>query len=112
MECWDLHELCRLFEYLACLLPEYVVVFCLVDGVLYDEREEFIEDMGYVLVTILGISNDQGTKAAVKILVTSPTKTLDIRKAFPDNLIVSLDSLTLTGERDNLLRASAAILAK
>lgn len=97
VENWEVEELCRLFESLVSLLPEHVVVFCLVDGILYYEWEEFIEDMGEVLVTIIRISDDQSTKAALKVLVTSPTKTVDVRKPFPDDFIISMDSLALPG---------------
>lgn len=103
----DVEELCRLFEWLVCLLPEQAVVFCLVDGILYYEREEFSEDMAYVLVTILRMSDEQSTPAAVKVLVTSPCKTVDVRKPFPDDLIISMDSLALPGmvaSKDRLAR--------
>lgn len=93
----DVEELCRLFERLVCLLPEYAVVFCLVDGIIYYEREEFNEDMGYVLATILRMSDKQSTPAALKVLVTSPSRTVDVRKPFPSDLIMSMDSLALPG---------------
>lgn len=97
VELGDVEELCRLFEWLVCLLPEHAVVFCLVDGILYYERQEFGEDMAYVLTTILRMSDEQRTPAALKVLVTSPSKTVDVRKPFPDDLVVSMDSLALPG---------------
>lgn len=109
VERWDLQELCRLFEWLVNLLPKHIVVFCLIDGILYYEREEFVEDMGYILVTILRISNDELTKAALKILITSPTKTLDVRKPFPDELIVSMDAVTVPSSIPSTSRLERAL---
>ncbi|KUI60968.1 hypothetical protein VP1G_08146 [Cytospora mali] len=93
----DIHELCGLFKQLVNLLPNSVVLVCLIDGILYYEREEFLEDMGHVLVTILRISSEQSTKATVKVLITSPTRTTEARKPFRDDLIVSMDALALPG---------------
>ncbi|KAF3768064.1 hypothetical protein M406DRAFT_224869, partial [Cryphonectria parasitica EP155] len=41
----DINELCRLFEWLVHLLPSYVVLVCLIDGILYYERPEFLGSM-------------------------------------------------------------------
>lgn len=89
----DIDELCSLFGWLVRQLPRYVVLFCLIDGIVYYEREEFEGDMGLVLVSILKISVDQSNRAAVKVLVTSPTKTTSVRLPFPDDLILSMESM-------------------
>jgi hypothetical protein len=83
-------ELCRLFEFLVKQLLKNVVLFCLLDGVVYYQRNEFIDDMGYVLVKLLQISEDQDMQATVKILLTSPTRTNCVRKPFPDERILSM----------------------
>lgn len=93
----DIEELCRLFECLISLLPEDVVIFCLVDGILYYEREEFRDDMAYILVTILRMSDEQSTPAALKVLVTSPSNTMDVRRPFPPDLIVSMGGVNMPG---------------
>lgn len=95
VQSWDLEELCRLFEWLVSSLPARLVVFCVIDGILYYERENFLDDTGYALVTILRISDDQHMKAAVKVLITSPTKTCHVRKPFTDEQVISMGSLSL-----------------
>ncbi|OQV08649.1 hypothetical protein CLAIMM_12882 [Cladophialophora immunda] len=85
----DIGQLCDLFELLVKQLPSTVVLFCIIDGIVYYERNEFVDDMGLVLVTLLKISEQKG-QATVKVLVTSPTVTRLVRKPFPDELILSM----------------------
>ncbi|KAK0719490.1 hypothetical protein B0H67DRAFT_551839 [Lasiosphaeris hirsuta] len=103
----DVGELCDLFELLVHRLPS-VVLLCLIDGIVYYEREEFEEDMELVLVTLLKLSNEQNTRAAVKVLITSPTKTTDVRQPFPDELVLSMGAMAGAGNmapsRGRLLR--------
>jgi hypothetical protein len=89
----DIEELCNLFQWLISQLPRSVVLFCLLDGVVYCESKEFEDDTGFVLVTLLKISAEQETQAGVKILITSPSKTNSIRKPFPNELILSMESM-------------------
>ena len=93
----DVDELCALFERLVHRLPNNVVLFCLIDGIMYYEREEFREEMERVLRTVLQVSADNSTSAAVKVLITSPAKTTEVRKPFPDHLILSMDSMAQSG---------------
>ena len=107
VEFGDIEELCKLFEMLVYRLPREVVLLCLIDGVVYYEREEFEDDIGLVLATLLKLSCEQGTHAAVKVLITSPTKTVDVRQPFPDELILSMESLAGSGmvaSRERLVR--------
>jgi hypothetical protein len=93
----DIDESCELFELLVRNLPSEVVLFCIVDGIIYYEREEFKEDMERVLRSVLQVSSDNSTSAAVKVLITSPTKTTDVRKPFPEHLILSMGSMAQAG---------------
>ncbi|RBA09065.1 hypothetical protein FPRO05_07345 [Fusarium proliferatum] len=88
----DIHELCCLFERLVFQLPRSTLLVCLIDGIVYYEREEFKESMADVLVTILRISDEQKTDATVKVLVTSPMRTILVRRPFPHELILSMES--------------------
>lgn len=45
------------------------------------EREEFKEDMELVLRSILQVSADHTTSTAFEVLITSPTKTTEEKKA-------------------------------
>ncbi|KAF8853903.1 hypothetical protein BDZ45DRAFT_62075 [Acephala macrosclerotiorum] len=89
----DVDELCKLFQWLVSQLPRSVVLFCLLDGVVYYERKEFEDHMGFVLEAFLRISAEQNTQAAVKILLTSPSRTSYIRKPFPDELVLSIECM-------------------
>lgn len=61
---------------------------------MYYEREDFREDMERVLRTILQVSADHTTSAAFKVLIMNSTKTTDVRSPFPEQLILSMDSMT------------------
>lgn len=93
----DIDELCTLFERLVSQLPSDFVLFCLIDGIMYYEREEFREDMERVLSTVLQASARQSSSAAIKVLITSPTKTTIVRVPFPEHLILSMDSMAQPG---------------
>ncbi|SCV58370.1 uncharacterized protein FFB14_15607 [Fusarium fujikuroi] len=103
----DIHELCCLFERLVFQLPRSTLLVCLIDGIVYYEREEFKESMADVLVTILRISDQQKTNATVKVLVTSPTRTILVRRPFPHEFILSMESRArsvMTPSKDRLQR--------
>lgn len=89
----DLSTLCTLFKRLVRMLPKGVALFCLVDGVVYYEREEFLDDLGRVLMTILQLSGQEGMQAPVKVLLTSPTRTSVVRQPFPDDMILSMEGM-------------------
>lgn len=55
----DIDELCCLFERLVFQLLRSTLLVCLIDGVVYYEREEFMEGMADVLVTLLRITKEQ-----------------------------------------------------
>lgn len=89
----DVGTLCRVFERLVHMLPHSVALFCLVDGVVYYEREEFLHDLERVLMTILQLSDQEGVQAPIKVLLTSPTRTAVVRQPFPDELILSMEGM-------------------
>jgi hypothetical protein len=107
VELGDVEELCELFEILVHRLPREVVLLCVIDGIVYYEREEFAGDMGLVLITLLKLSGGGDTQGVLKVLVTSPTKTVDVRRPFDDELILSMESLPGSGmvaSRERLVR--------
>lgn len=93
----EVYDLCELFAALVRALPNLVVLVCLIDGVLYYEREEFKKDMAVVLKAILELSTDESVAVPVKVLITSPTKTIEVRQSFPDDLILSMDAMAPAG---------------
>lgn len=93
----DIETLCAVFEWLVHQLPEGMVLVCIIDGAVYYERPCFQDDMGSVLVNILSMSDQQSTRAIVKVLVTSPTRTTEVRGPFPDSLILSMEAVSRPG---------------
>lgn len=89
----DVRALCTLFERLVQMLPKSVALFCLVDGVVYYERDEFLDDLGRVLMSILQLSDQEGVHTPVKVLLTSPTRTAVVRQPFPDDMILSMEGM-------------------
>lgn len=71
----DLQQICRLLNFLVHRLPEEVTLFCLIDGMVYYERDEFIDEMHYVLTEIMRLVGDPTIQANVKLLITSPWRT-------------------------------------
>lgn len=89
----NVNELCKLFQWLVGQLPQSTVLFCVIDGVEYYERTEFEHDMGFVVEKLLRISDEETTGAGVKILLTSPNRTHYVRQPFPDELVLSMESM-------------------
>ncbi|KAL1855201.1 hypothetical protein Daus18300_011202 [Diaporthe australafricana] len=81
----DLQQLCRLFSLLVHSLPGEVTLFCLIDGMAYYERDEFIGEMRDVLAEILRLAGDPTIQANVKILITSPWRTDVVRQFFHED---------------------------
>lgn len=71
----DLQQLCQLLNLLVHHLPGEVTLFCLIDGMVYYERDEFIDEMHYVLTEIIRLVGDPTIQANVKLLITSPWRT-------------------------------------
>lgn len=90
----DISAFCSLFEWLLCQLPDDVTVFCLIDGAVYYEREEFVHGMSEVLADILEMSTDGRLPVTFKVLVTSPTPTTVVRLPFEvDDSLLSIDAM-------------------
>lgn len=93
----NIQALCWLFGQLIRILPRTVAVFCIVDGVMYYERDDFVESFGNVLLSILQLSQDGGAQAPVKVLLTSPMRTAVVKEMFPDDKILSMDGMVRAG---------------
>lgn len=72
-------------------------VFCIIDGISFYEAldEDLLQDMAYVLRSLLDLTRRKGT--VFKILVTSPSTTVDTRQAIEDE-----DYLTLPEQAKNI----------
>ncbi|KAG6361195.1 hypothetical protein INS49_009419 [Diaporthe citri] len=81
----QVHQLCQLFNLLVHRLPGEVTLFCLIDGMVYYERDEFIDEMHYVLTELMRLVGDPTTQANVKLLVTSPWRTEMAQQFFQED---------------------------
>lgn len=86
----DLDALSGLFSRLVHMLPPGCTVFCLVDGVEYFEREELLDDTKRVMEPLLQLARSGATPGPLKVLLTSPTSTSDVRDWVHDGAILSL----------------------
>jgi hypothetical protein len=56
-------------------------VFCFIDGIDQSERDEHLQDMGKVVLSLLDLIKD-GSVASFKMSLTSPRPTRSVREAF------------------------------
>lgn len=71
----DLQQFCQLFNLLVHRLPGDVTLYCLIDGMVYYERDDFVADMQYVLTETTRLVGDPTVQASVKLLITAPWRT-------------------------------------
>jgi hypothetical protein len=86
----NIGELCRLFSILARQLTQDVTLFCIIDGIHFFERDAFSDDVRMTVASLLALVSDLTLPAKVKVLITSPTRTEEVRKAFSHDSILSL----------------------
>jgi hypothetical protein len=77
----DVVRLCHIFKYVMGLLPPGTFVFCFIDSINVYEREEHLQDMWKVVNSLLDLVH-VGSAAHFKLLLTSPTRTREVREAF------------------------------
>lgn len=70
---FDLVDLCQLFHWLLSLLPEWVGVICIADGISHYEAEQWRSDYYLVLDCFDSIVKDKSLTTSFKLLMTSPT---------------------------------------
>ncbi|RYP13526.1 hypothetical protein DL765_006848 [Monosporascus sp. GIB2] len=78
----DLYALFRLFEWLVKWLPREKTVVVVMDGIGDYEMGRFKEGMLVVLRCLLGLASKESPHPVVKVLATSPTGTVSLRKEF------------------------------
>lgn len=90
----DLQQLCQLFNLLVHHLAGEATLFCLIDGIVYYERDEFIDETQYVLTEIMRLVGDPTVQANVKLLITSPWRTEMAQEFFhEDHEILHMESM-------------------
>lgn len=93
-----LGELTKLLGWLVRRLPETITLFCIIDGIVLFEREEFEADALDVFSALLRLAGDRSISATVKVLFTSTPGTDVIRAVFEkEELILDVDGLPRLG---------------
>ncbi|KAI1075124.1 hypothetical protein F5B20DRAFT_560861 [Whalleya microplaca] len=100
----DIGQLCNLFGWLLRRIPQDAPVFCLVDGIRYYEREQYLEDMAQVLRYLLDLTCDETIQCVFKILITSPSETTIVRQAVDEDSILSMAPQPRTGQKFSHIR--------
>lgn len=97
MEDGDIEAFCYIFAQLVHQINGAESVFCIIDGISFYEAldEELLQEAAYVLRSLLDLTREKG--AVFKILVTSPSITVDTRKVIEDE-----DYLTLPEQAKNI----------
>ncbi|KAI6336792.1 hypothetical protein MCOR29_000168 [Pyricularia oryzae] len=91
----DVKELYRMFESLFRRADPSLCVFCIIDGVVFYERDEFLQDLGDVIPMIVKLSAEHDTHMPIlKFLIASPTKTSVVRRLFTDDQIFSMTTMS------------------
>ncbi|KAJ2981093.1 hypothetical protein NUW58_g6778 [Xylaria curta] len=100
----DIQSLCLLFEAILRQFPPDSVVFCIVDGIKYYERDQYLQEMSEVLRFLLDLTQDGRLQCVFKILVTSPSPTTVVRHAFDQDWIISMVSLPRNTDKSSSSR--------
>jgi hypothetical protein len=79
----SLQDICELFHRLIRLVPRNTLVYCLVDGVSYYERDEWQGDFNLMMMCFGRILDDEILDAFFKLLLTSPTRSRALADLLP-----------------------------
>lgn len=96
----DVGAVCVLLEAVVQGLPAGVTVLCVIDGIDEYEDREYFADAERVLVTLLDLVEDRGTRARVKLLLVSARPTTEVRKVFDEEpgTLLHVQQLALEGD--------------
>ncbi|KAI0180411.1 hypothetical protein GGR52DRAFT_531179 [Hypoxylon sp. FL1284] len=86
----DMDDLCGLVRWMVRQLPANMTVFCVIDGANAYEKNGYVHGLTEGLACIMDLTIDPRVQATVKVLVTSPGRTLEIRQGFDDDDTVAL----------------------
>lgn len=76
----DLDALWEVFFVLSRQLPREFTVFCLLDGISWYERDQWIEDLRWLVVKFQSVVHQGVEGPAIKILMTSPSTSMVMRR--------------------------------
>ncbi|XXH04743.1 hypothetical protein Hte_011165 [Hypoxylon texense] len=87
-------DLCAMLKWLVSRLSVETTLFFVIDGVNAFEKDAYVHDFVDGLACILDMTIDSSIQATVKVLITSPSRTLEVREGFHDD-----DMVVLTTDR-------------
>lgn len=106
----NINQILALFYHLALQLSDHTI-FCIVDGVKYYERDQFLGEMSHVLRALLDLTEDVNMRSVFKIMVASPSPTTIVRQAFSPSEIVSMTPTLGSGQGSSTLRLARNLQA-
>ena len=100
----DLEHLCRLFVWLVRRIPRDMTLVCIIDGLVYYERDDYEAGMLKAMKILLGLVRDRDLGLHIKVLATNPSPTDSVQGIFNDRdeCFLSMAELPWIGEQFNL----------
>jgi hypothetical protein len=94
LQAGDPQELKKLLGWLVRQLPPTVTLFCIADGVVLYERDEYWDEASPVLAYLLSLTADPTVQVAVKVLFASTPGPNEVRGPFEaEELILNVETL-------------------
>ena len=95
----NLHTLCDCFVKLVKRLPMDTVLVCIIDGICFFERKEWVEDCQKAIHDLRDLADDDEIGAVFKLLVTSPLRSRHVAGTWPaqHRLLLPADDLSGRG---------------
>lgn len=81
----DLSTLCRTLRELIYQLNPLTKLYCVIDGITWCERREWIEELNEVVQTLISVAQDIRRGPVLKLLVTCPVRSQEVIRNFPFN---------------------------
>ena len=86
-------QLCRMFSDLIVFLPRNIVVFYIIDGIVFYEAQSWYNDLVTVLDTILSLVNLEESGCLIKLLTTTPLQSHEVQQMlFTQDSVLNMES--------------------
>lgn len=84
MDLRSVESLCSLFTHLVGQIPPRTPVICIIDSVNLYETDDYLDDLASVILSLVSLVDDgsRGGRPPLKLLLTSPRPTVEVRRIF------------------------------
>ncbi|KAJ3466703.1 hypothetical protein MRS44_004267 [Fusarium solani] len=84
MDLRSVESLCSLFTHLIGQIPPRTPVICIIDSVNLYETDDYLDDLASVILSLVSLVDDgsRGGRPPLKLLLTSPRPTVEVRRIF------------------------------